>query len=106
MRFLFALQHVGANSRLSGEAALAAVLERLACFEAPAQAWEADLLPARSTRPGSTAFACRARRYGDGAYPTRPEGAEATLQNRVELHILYPMNSEDPDPYTRSRSAY
>jgi hypothetical protein len=33
--------------RLSGEAALAAVLERLACFEAPAQAWEADLLPAR-----------------------------------------------------------
>ena len=47
MRFLFAWQHVSADSRLSGEAALPAVLERLACFEAPAPAWEADLLPAR-----------------------------------------------------------
>ena len=47
MRFLFAWQHVSTDSRLSGEAALPAVLERLACFEAPAPAWEADLLPAR-----------------------------------------------------------
>jgi len=47
MRFLFAWQHVSADNRLCGEAALPAVLERLACFEAPAPAWEADLLPAR-----------------------------------------------------------
>ena len=47
MRFLFAWQHVSADSRLCGEAALPAVLERLTCFEAPAPAWEADLLPAR-----------------------------------------------------------
>ncbi len=47
MRFLFAWQHVSTDHRLAGEAALPAVLERLACFEAPAPVWEADLLPVR-----------------------------------------------------------
>jgi ATP-dependent helicase Lhr and Lhr-like helicase len=74
MRFLFAWQHVSADSRLCGEAALPAVLERLACFEAPAQAWEADLLPTRLSDVDPAwldRFCCRARRYGDGADPTR-----------------------------------
>ena len=39
--------------------------------------------------------------------PNAPgEGAAATLQNRVEIPILHPMNSEDPDPYRRTRSTY
>jgi len=53
-----------------GEAALAAVLERFVPFEAPAPAWAADLLPAHLSHcdpTGSTAFACPARGYGDGA---------------------------------------
>jgi ATP-dependent Lhr-like helicase len=47
MRFLFAWHHLSPDSRVSGEAALPAVLETLECYEAPAAAWEADLLPAR-----------------------------------------------------------
>ncbi len=47
MRFLFAWQHMSADTRLRGEASLPAVLDRLACFEAPAYLWEADLLPSR-----------------------------------------------------------
>jgi ATP-dependent Lhr-like helicase len=46
MRFLFAWQRVGAE-RVAGPDALAAVLAQLEGFEAPAEAWESELLPAR-----------------------------------------------------------
>ncbi len=46
MRFLFAWQRVGAE-RVAGPDALAAVLAQLEGFEAPAEAWEGELLPAR-----------------------------------------------------------
>jgi ATP-dependent Lhr-like helicase len=46
MRFLFAWQRVGAE-RVSGPDSLAAVLAQLEGFEAPAEAWESELLPAR-----------------------------------------------------------
>ena len=84
MRFLFAWQHVSADSRLCGEAALPAVLERLACFEAPAPAWEADLLPARLSDfdPDWLDRFCLS---GQGVWrrrmPSAPgEGAAATLR--------------------------
>ena len=47
MRFLLDWQHLGADSQVSGPEALAAVLAQLEGFEAPAAAWEAELLPAR-----------------------------------------------------------
>ncbi len=47
MRFLFAWQRVAPDARGAGAQALAAVLEQLEGFEAPAAAWEGDLLPAR-----------------------------------------------------------
>ena len=47
MRFLAAWQHVSKATRTSGPEALAGVLAQLEGFEAPAGAWEADLLPAR-----------------------------------------------------------
>ena len=46
MQFLFAWHGLGAN-RSEGEAALAAILDRLEGFAMPAAAWEADVLPAR-----------------------------------------------------------
>jgi ATP-dependent helicase Lhr and Lhr-like helicase len=46
MRFLFAWQRVG-SERVSGPDALAAVLAQLEGFEAPAAAWESELLTAR-----------------------------------------------------------
>ena len=47
MRFLFHWQHVAPDSRLRGAEALSAVLAQLEGFEAPAGAWESQLLPTR-----------------------------------------------------------
>ncbi len=46
-RFLFDWQHLGPESRVRGPEALAGVLAQLEGYEAPAAAWEAELLPAR-----------------------------------------------------------
>jgi ATP-dependent Lhr-like helicase len=47
LRFLFAWQHVSADSRRQGPAALAAMVAQLEGFEAPAGAWENEILAAR-----------------------------------------------------------
>ncbi|MDQ3056772.1 MAG: ATP-dependent DNA helicase, partial [Pseudomonadota bacterium] len=47
MRFLFDWQRVSKATRVSGPEALAGVLSQLEGFEAPAVAWESELLPAR-----------------------------------------------------------
>ncbi len=47
LRFLFAWQHVGEETRLRGPDALPPVLKLLEGFEAPAGAWETEILPAR-----------------------------------------------------------
>jgi ATP-dependent Lhr-like helicase len=46
-RFLFAWQHVAEETRLQGPDALPVVLDLLEGFEAPAGAWETEILPAR-----------------------------------------------------------
>ncbi|KAF1697911.1 ATP-dependent DNA helicase [Pseudoxanthomonas jiangsuensis] len=47
MRFLFDWQRVARDSRVSGPEALAGVLAQLEGYEAPAAAWEGEILPAR-----------------------------------------------------------
>ena len=47
MRFLFRWQHVHPETRQQGQQALAALLTQMEGFEAPAAAWEGDILPAR-----------------------------------------------------------
>src|SRR5262249_53481173 len=47
MRFLIRWQHVIPEERRQGPDALAALLTQLEGFEAPAAAWEAEILPAR-----------------------------------------------------------
>jgi ATP-dependent Lhr-like helicase len=47
MRFLFRWQHMTSDARLRGAEALGSVLAQLEGFEAPAGAWESQLLPAR-----------------------------------------------------------
>ena len=47
-RFLFAWQKVEPASRMQGLEGLAAVIEQLEAFEAPARSWEADLLGTRT----------------------------------------------------------
>ena len=47
IRFLLRWQHVAQNDQRQGPDALDAIVAQLQGFEAPAAAWEADLLPAR-----------------------------------------------------------
>ncbi len=47
LRFLFAWQHVAEETRLEGPDALPVILSALEGFEAPAKAWETEILPAR-----------------------------------------------------------
>jgi ATP-dependent Lhr-like helicase len=47
MRFLLHWQHVAPAARMSGPDAVAAIVGMLEGFEAPAAAWETELLPAR-----------------------------------------------------------
>jgi ATP-dependent Lhr-like helicase len=47
IRFLCAWQHVSPAARMEGPHAIDAIIEQLEGFEAPAAAWEAEILPAR-----------------------------------------------------------
>lgn len=49
MRFLLSWQNLGSDEQLQGPQALLSVIEQLEGFEAPAAAWEGDILPARLT---------------------------------------------------------
>ncbi len=72
MRFLFDWQHLSADTRLQGAAALPEVLEQLEGFQAAAGAWESELLPARLKGYGITWLddLCRSGRI----VWTRPSG--------------------------------
>jgi len=64
LRFLFAWQHVGPDHRLEGPDAVPAVVAQLEGFEAPAGAWEQELLPTRvnAYEPAWLDDPCRAGR--------------------------------------------
>jgi ATP-dependent Lhr-like helicase len=47
MRFLFRWQHLDPGARLTGSRGVREIVEQLQAFDAPASAWEGDLLPAR-----------------------------------------------------------
>ena len=47
MRFLFSWQHAAADTRMEGPNALPAIVAQLEGFEAPACAWESEILPSR-----------------------------------------------------------
>jgi ATP-dependent Lhr-like helicase len=49
LRFLFTWQRVAPEARMAGPKALDTILTQLEGFEAPAAAWEAEILPARLT---------------------------------------------------------
>ncbi len=47
MRYLFRWQHLDPSARLAGSRGVREVVELLQAFDAPAAAWESDILPAR-----------------------------------------------------------
>ncbi len=78
LRFLFAWQHVSEDTRFEGPDALPAVLNSLEGFEAPAKAWETEILPARlkGYEPSWLDAECLAGRIA-WARLTPPAGANA-----------------------------
>ena len=65
LRFLFEWQRVLPDARMQGSDAVAAVLGQLEGYEAPASAWETDILPSRITEyePEWLDEHCRAGRF-------------------------------------------
>jgi ATP-dependent Lhr-like helicase len=65
LRFLFDWQHVSPDARLKGSDSVAALLGQLEGFEAPASAWETDVIPSRipEYEPAWLDEHCRAGRF-------------------------------------------
>jgi ATP-dependent Lhr-like helicase len=99
MRFLLIWQRVAPEQRVRGPEALAAVIEQLEGFAAPAAAWESDLLPARLEEydPAWLDALCLAGRFvwmrlrppppADGAETTPADGAEGGNGRRPRLPV-------------------
>ncbi len=80
LRFLFAWQHVTEDARLEGPQALPVALAGLEGFEAPARAWETEILPARLSGYQASWLdgECLAGRVGWARLtPPTPGGGEA-----------------------------
>lgn len=75
MRFLFAWQRVTVDERAEGVEAVASVLAQLEGFEAPAAAWESEILPTRISNYSRTWLdeLCRAGRVAWTSLRRRPE---------------------------------
>src|SRR6202453_299191 len=109
VRFLFEWQRVLPDARMQGSDALAAVLSQLEGFEAPASAWETDILPSRISEyePEWLDEHCRAGRFvwtRLAARTTEPERGAApvrstpiTLLARRELRSWSAL-AAGPDP--------
>jgi ATP-dependent helicase Lhr and Lhr-like helicase len=77
LRFLFAWQHVSEETRLEGPDSLSATLSALEGFEAPAKAWETEILPARLK-----------------GYQATPRRASSwRRQKRQKLHDAFPWSA-------------
>ena len=118
LRFLFEWQRVSPQARMQGSDAVAAVLAQLEGYEAPAAAWETDLLPARISEyePEWLDEHCRAGRFvwsrlaartvevDRGAAPVR--STPITLLARRNVRIWSAL-AQAPDPArltTRARA--
>ncbi|MGH7291497.1 MAG: Lhr family ATP-dependent helicase, partial [Myxococcota bacterium] len=97
MRFLFAWQHLAPDAQVSGPDALAALLGQLEGYEAPAAAWESEILPARVagyeiswlddlSRAGRVVWArLRSAKAGQAGAPAQPSSAGPVRATPVVL---------------------
>jgi ATP-dependent Lhr-like helicase len=82
-RFLFDLHRVSGDEKPEGPEALYSVIETLEGFEAPASAWESDLLPARTAHysPQWLDALCLSGRVVWGRFSPPKPGAEETKKS-------------------------
>ncbi|WP_244794960.1 DEAD/DEAH box helicase [Caballeronia grimmiae] len=113
MRFLFEWQRVAPDARGEGRDALLAVLEQLEGFEAPAVAWEDEILPARIAdysgnwldeicRAGKIVWSRPAGRARATGGPVR--GTPIVLLPRRQLAAWNALTAADESPQQSSRA--
>ena len=117
IRFLCEWQHVLPEARMQGSDALAAMLTRLEGFEAPAAAWETEILPSRMAeyepqwldehcRAGRVIWARLAARIGaqgaaHGASPVR--ATPITLLSRRNVPLWAALTDQSDPAHLTSR---
>lgn len=117
VRFLTTWQHVEPGSRVDGPGGLAALIERLDGFVAPAAAWEADILPARVSHydpawldglclSGEVTWGRRDPRVPAGERRAGPlRSTPLALMRRVHAGAWIALRPGDPEPGHLSRPA-
>jgi ATP-dependent helicase Lhr and Lhr-like helicase len=117
LRFLFDWQRVGAASRMQGPDAVAAILAQLEGFEAPAGAWETEVLPARMVEyepawldehclAGRIVWSRLATRAGDalrGAAPVRATPIALLSRRNVRHWSGFASSAEPPQLTAKAR---
>jgi ATP-dependent helicase Lhr and Lhr-like helicase len=120
LRFLFAWQRVTPETRMEGPDAVTAVVAQLEGFEAPAVAWEAEILPARIAdyEPAWLDDEClggrivwgrltprHARPNGEdrGAAPVRTTPITLLIRRHSPLWAALSENGDDVQPSGRAR---
>ncbi|HKQ61499.1 MAG TPA: DEAD/DEAH box helicase [Candidatus Polarisedimenticolaceae bacterium] len=92
MRFLLRWQRVASDARAAGAESLAVLLEQLEGFEAPAAAWEGELLPARLAEydPVWLDALCLAGRFAwlRASAPSSPDGPRAAPIRTTPIALL------------------
>jgi ATP-dependent Lhr-like helicase len=117
MRFLFEWQHLSPATRGEGRDALAAVLDQLAGFEAPAAAWEEDILPARLKdytltaldelcRSGKLVWTRLTERAHAAAAPVRSTPIVLLPRRDIDLWSALIDQREAPELSPRAQSVY
>jgi ATP-dependent Lhr-like helicase len=117
MRFLFEWQRVAPGTQVSGPDALAGVLAQLEGFEAPASAWEGEILPARVAgyeiawldalcQSGRIVWArLRARKSAaTGGGPVRTTPTVLLARRQLESWMTFGATSGDAPPALSSRA--
>ena len=118
LRFLLRWQHLAPGSRLQGKAGVRAAIARLEGFEAPARAWEHELLAARVEDyraawldelclAGEVAWARltpRPPKNGRGAVPTKATPVTLALRRDFQTLLAAVRRAPPPKP-ARGRSA-
>jgi len=118
LRFLFEWQRVLSAARMQGPDAVAAVVAQLEGFEAPAAAWETDLLPARIAeyepewldehcRAGRFAWSRLAARTGEAeraASPVRSTPITLLARRNVRIWSMFAESQDASRLGTRARA--
>jgi ATP-dependent helicase Lhr and Lhr-like helicase len=121
LRFLFAWQQVSEETRLEGPDAMPAALASLEGFEAPANAWETEILPARIAKyepawldaqclSGRSAWARLVPRTTNGhahpAMPVRSTPIALLERRRVPLWMSLAGPSRGTQPSPQAQAVY